>query len=276
MIAHPDHSVKAKILLASASPRRRELINLLGLPVVTTSADIDEIALPGEPADEMAKRLSVEKARAVAMSLRAQFAKQSPLSAPGIASSHSPTPLRSVADAPRNDKQDFILLASDTVVSLDGEPLGKPRNAAEARSMLRRLRGRVHQVYTAITLIDLQADRSITELACSDVPMRAYTDDEIEAYIATGDPFDKAGAYAIQHDGFHPVEKFAQCYANVMGLPLCHVVRALRQLDVEAPNEVPTLCQKHIHYECPVFEGILTSDGSIPPRRFLRFAQAAR
>jgi septum formation protein len=225
MIAHPDHSVNATILLASASPRRRELIKLLGLPVETTSADIDEVPLPGEPADEMAKRLSVEKARTAALGVLHPASR--------------------------------ILLASDTVVSLDGEPLGKPRDAADARSMLRRLRGCTHQVYTAITLIDLPTDRSITELACSDVPMRDYTDDEIEAYIATGDPFDKAGAYAIQHDGFSPVENFAQCYANVMGLPLCHVVRALRRLGVEVPSDVPTLCQKHIRYECAVYEKIL-------------------
>jgi MAF protein len=228
MIAHPDHSVNATILLASASPRRRELIKLLGMPVETTSANIEEVPLPGEPADEMAERLSLEKARAAAL---------------GVLHPAS-----------------CILLASDTVVSLDGEPLGKPRDAAEARSMLRRLRGRVHQVYTAITLIDLQVERSITELACSDVPMRAYTDAEIEAYIASGDPFDKAGAYAIQHAGFHPVENFSQCYANVMGLPLCHVVRALRQLGVTVPNDVSALCQAHIRYACPVFESILTSD----------------
>jgi septum formation protein len=228
MIAHPDHSVNAVLLLASASPRRRELIKLLGLPVETTSADIDEVPLPGERADEMARRLSVEKARAAA---------------PGV-----------LHPASR------ILLASDTVVSLDGEPLGKPVDAADARSMLRRLRGRVHQVYTAITLIDLQTDRSITEVACSDVPMRSYTDEEIETYIASGDPFDKAGAYAIQHDGLSPVENFAQCYANVMGLPLCHVVRALREFGAEVPNDVPTLCQAHIRYECPVFESILTGN----------------
>ena len=126
--------------------------------------------------------------------------------------------------------------------------------------MLRRLRGRVHQVYTAVTLIDLRTDRSITAVACSDVPMRAYTDDEIEMYIASGDPFDKAGAYAIQHNGFHPVENFAQCFANVMGLPLCHVVRALRQFGVEAPHDVPAMCQAHIRYDCPVFEEILMSD----------------
>jgi len=227
MIAHPDHSVNATILLASASPRRRELIKLLGLPVETTSADIDEVPLPSEQADEMAKRLSVEKAQ--------------------TASSLILHP------------SSLILLASDTVVSLDGEPLGKPCDAEEARSMLRRLRGRAHQVYTAITLIELSSDRLITELACSDVPMRTYTDEEIEAYIASGDPFDKAGAYAIQHNGFSPVENFSQCYANVMGLPLCHVVRVLRRLGVTAPNEVPSLCQAHIRYECPVFEKILMS-----------------
>ncbi len=230
MIAHPDRSVNATLLLASASPRRRELIKLLGLPVETTSADIDEVPLPGEQADEMAKRLSIEKAGTAALGVLHQAAR--------------------------------ILLASDTVVSLDGEPLGKPRDSAEARSMLRRLRGRTHQVYTAITLINLQTNRSITDLACSDVPMRNYTDEEIETYIASGDPFDKAGAYAIQHDGFRPAENFAHCFANVMGLPLCHVVRSLRQLDVELPNDVPTLCQATIRYECPVFESILTSDES--------------
>jgi predicted house-cleaning NTP pyrophosphatase (Maf/HAM1 superfamily) len=88
--------------------------------------------------------------------------------------------------------------------------------------------------------------------------MRNYTDEEIEAYLATGDPFDKAWAYAIQHEGFHPVENFSQCFANVMGLPLCHVVRALRKLGIEVPNDVPTLCQAHIHYECLVFESILS------------------
>ncbi len=225
MIAHPDHSVNAQLLLASASPRRRELIKLLGLPVTTTSADIDEVPLSGEQADEMAARLSREKAQAVAALI--------------------PRPAA------------LIVLASDTVVSLDGEPLGKPRHAAEARSMLQRLRGRAHQVYTAITLLHLPTDRSITEVACSVVPMRAYTADEIEAYIATGDPFDKAGAYAIQHDGFSPVENFAQCYANVMGLPLCHVVRSLRSLGIESPNNVPALCQNHLKYECSVFESIL-------------------
>ncbi len=226
MIAHPDHSVNATILLASASPRRRELIKLLSLPVETASADIDEVPLPGERADEMAVRLSKDKAA------------------------------RAVQFAPH--RSDLILLASDTVVSLDGEPLGKPRDAAEARAMLRRLRGRTHQVYTAITVVDLQTDRSITDLACSDVQMRAYTDEEIETYIASGDPFDKAGAYAIQHDGFRPAENFSQCFANVMGLPLCHVARSLRQLNLEPLADVPAACQAHLRYVCTVFENILS------------------
>ena len=237
MIAHPDHSVNAALLLASASPRRRELIKLLGLPVETTSADVDEVPLPGEGADEMARRLSREKALAAAQQVRIPHPHRDALQ----------STFRSV-------------LASDTVVSLDGEPLGKPRDAAEARSMLQRLRGRVHQVYTAITLIDLRTDRPIADLACSAVPMRNYTDEEIEAYIASGDPFDKAGAYAIQHDGFRPVENFSGCFANVMGLPLCHVTRSLRKPGVEAPNDVPALCQAHLRYDCPVFESILMSD----------------
>jgi septum formation protein len=230
MIAHPDRSVKAHILLASASPRRRELIRLLGLPVETTAADIDEVPLPGERADEMALRLSVDKAR-TALSFT-----------------------RSVHPS------SFILLASDTVVSLDGEPLGKPRDAADARSMLQRLRNRTHQVYTGITLIEAQSDRMVTDLAGSVVRMRNYSNEEIDAYIASGDPFDKAGAYAIQHTGFHPADRFDHCFANVMGLPLCHVVRSLHQLGIEPSNDAPALCQKHLDYDCPVYKKILMSN----------------
>ena len=227
MITQRDHTVNAKLLLASASPRRRELIKLLGLPVETTAADIDETPLDHEAAAALAVRLSQAKARAV------------------WSAGRSPS---------------TVILASDTIVSLDDEPLGKPIDADDARSMLRRLRDRVHQVHTAITLIDLAADRSITDLATSDVRMRAYTDQEIDAYIASGDPFDKAGAYAIQHSGFNPAENFAHCFANVMGLPLCHVTRTLHQLGIEAVNDVPNACQAYLDYECPVFQTILTSD----------------
>jgi septum formation protein len=240
MITHRDHTVNATLLLASASPRRRELIRLPGLPVETTAADIDETPLDHEPAADMARRLSREKAESIARTLRT-----------------SRSALR-------------IIVASDTTVSLDGEPLGKPIDAADARSMLRRLRDRVHQVHTAITLIDLTSERgspdrsrdarAITDLATSDVRMRAYSDQEIDDYIASGDPFDKAGAYAIQHSGFHPAENFAHCFANVMGLPLCHVTRSLRKLGIEPLNDVPRACQAHLSYGCPVFQAILTSN----------------
>ena len=237
MITHRDHTVNATLLLASASPRRRELIKLLGLPVETTAADIDETPLDHESAADMAVRLSQAKAQAVS-------AFRLPPSA--------------------------FIIASDTVVSLDNEPLGKPIDAADARSMLLRLRDRIHQVHTAVTLIDTAPDRAITDrardaraitdLATSDVRMRAYSDQEIDDYIASGDPFDKAGAYAIQHDGFRPAENFAQCFANVMGLPLCHVARSLRKLGLEPLNDVPTACQAYLNYQCPVYESILSGD----------------
>jgi MAF protein len=226
MIAQADRPVNATLLLASASPRRRELIKLLGLPVETTSTDIDETPLDHESAADLAKRLSIEKVQAVL----------------SLITNHSSR---------------FIILASDTVVSLDGEPLGKPRDAAEARSMLQRLRNRSHQVFTAITLIDTRTNRTITDLGSTDVPMRNYSDAEIEEYIVSGDPFDKAGAYAIQHAGFHPVDRLTGCYANVMGLPLCHIVRSLRELGIKPLKNVPLTCQAYLKYECPVFEKIL-------------------
>ena len=232
MIAQPDQPVNAGLLLASASPRRRELIQLLGLPVTTTAADIDETPRENEAASEMAIRLSLEKAKAVTSSFRLH-----------------PSAL--------------IVIGSDTIVSLDGEPLGKPRDAEEARSMLKRLRHRTHQVYTAVTLIDTRTNQILTDLAATDVPMRDYSDDEIETYIASGDPFDKAGAYAIQHTGFHPVDRLTGCFANVMGLPLCHLVRSLRRLGLEPHKAVPARCQAHIHYACPVFETILA--GRVDP-----------
>jgi hypothetical protein len=87
--------------------------------------------------------------------------------------------------------------------------------------------------------------------------MRTYTDAEMAAYVASGDPLDKAGAYAIQHPGFHPVAELQGCYANVMGLPLCHLTRALRAWNVEPPHDVPAACQDHTGRRCPVYATIL-------------------
>ena len=217
------------LLLASGSPRRRELIALLGLPFQTTSADVDETPHLAEDPAAMVIRLSQEKARS-AQSIH----------------------LRLDASARRQ-----ILLAADTTVSLDGEVLGKPRDPDEARTMLTRLRGRSHQVFTAVTLVNPATSQTVTDLASTDVPMRDFSNADMDAYVATGDPFDKAGSYAIQHNGFNPVANLRGCYANVVGLPLCHVTRSLRALGVEPPADVPAACQAHLKYECPVFQAIL-------------------
>ena len=124
--------------------------------------------------------------------------------------------------------------------------------------MLQRLRGHRHQVYTAIALLRLADQKLVTDLCSTPVPMRSYSDAEIEAYVTSGDPLDKAGAYAIQHPGFHPVEALAGCYASVMGLPLCHLVRSLRRLGITPPGDVPVACQTSLNYVCPVYQTILT------------------
>ena len=211
------------IILASASPRRRELLRLLGLKFSATRTDIDETPRIGETPADYVRRMSREKAAAAAARL----------------------------DGPA------LILAVDTTV-VDGEQiLGKPANAAEARAILRQLRGRAHQVYSALTLLDTATGHEVTQVAISPVRMREYANEEIEAYIASGDPFDKAGAYAIQNSTFHPVEGFDHCMANVMGLPLCHVARALVSLGEPPPADVARACQAHIGYECPVYARIL-------------------
>jgi septum formation protein len=193
-------------ILASSSPRRRELVASLGIPFTVRKPDIDETQRPGEPPLDYVRRLSQEKAAAVAAKVGAEG--------------------------------DTTVLAADTVVILGadtlgvdegGDVLGKPANDAEARAMLRRLRGRVHRVCTALTLLRLEAGdtvQQITRVTTSYVTMRDYSDAEIEAYIATGDPFDKAGSYAIQHEGFHPVAQVEGSYTNVVGLP----VETLREM----------------------------------------------
>src|SRR5258706_14576250 len=99
-----------------------------------------------------------------------------------------------------------------------------------------------------------------TELCITDVPMRTDSDEEIATYVRTGGPLDKAGAYAIQHTQFHPVESMHGCYASVMGLPMCHVVRALRKFDTQPGADVPRACQLFLKYDCPVSDAILRGE----------------
>ncbi len=155
---------------------------------------------------------------------------------------------------------DEIIVAADTTVVDGGSLLGKPADAAEATAMLKQLRGRKHQVYTGIAVLDGSSGRLIKDLCVTDVPMRDYSDAEVARYVESGDPLDKAGAYAIQHDEFHPVARLSGCFASVMGLPLCHLLRLLEQLGVPLDPNVPTRCQKYLNYPCPVSVAILRGE----------------
>jgi septum formation protein len=197
------------LVLASSSPRRRELLTEMGITFSVIKPAVDESTRPGEPPLDYVRRLSREKAARVILSL--------PNEATVLA-----------ADT-------VVILAADTMgIDPAGELLGKPADADEARFMLRKLRGRTHQVYTALTLVATwsQAARFQTTLTCTNVTMRDYSDDEIEAYIATGDPFDKAGSYAIQHEGFRPVAHIDGSYTNVVGLPLETLEQMFTQMGI--------------------------------------------
>ena len=150
-----------------------------------------------------------------------------------------------------------IVIAADTTVVDGGQILGKPSNTVEAETMLRRLRGRQHQVFTALAVMRRSDSSLLTDWCVTDVPMRAYSDDEMHAYIATGDPLDKAGAYAIQHPDFKPVTGLQGCFANVMGLPLCHVIRTLEKLGLQTDENIPRACQEELQYNCSFFSLVM-------------------
>lgn len=153
-----------------------------------------------------------------------------------------------------------LVVAADTAV-VDGKSvLGKPVDGADAVRMLRRLRGRVHEVYTGIAVMEAGTDGAQTDVCVTQVPMRNYSDAEIEAYVASGDPLDKAGAYGIQHAGFHPVATMTGCFASVMGMPLCHLLRLLERIQAGAQPGLPERCQMHLSYTCPVSSAILRGE----------------
>jgi MAF protein len=188
-----------RFVLASASPRRRELLALLGLPFDVRPTDIDED--PGRTRDPQiaARRLA-----------------------------------RIKAEAARLTEPDAPIVAADTIVSYELTLLGKPRDAAEARDMLQMLRGQTHVVVTAVALMPPGRRSILGRQPLTRVTMRGYTDGEIEAWIASGGPFDRAGAYAIQDDRFRPVERYDGCYCNVVGLPLWPLLEMLRKAELSA------------------------------------------
>lgn len=215
-----------KLLLASNSPRRKQLLALGDWDFEISVPDVDESRLLGETPADYVLRLAKTKALAAANAARPEM----------------------------------IVIGADTAVVDGNDILGKPKDASDAMQMLERLRGHTHQVYTGLALHRLGDQKLLTELCITDVPMRAYSDEEIREYVLGGDPLDKAGAYAIQHAGFQPVESMRGCYASVMGLPLCHLLRALKQLDVHPNADVPANCQSFLKYECPVSQAILRGE----------------
>lgn len=202
------------LILASASPRRRELLAVLDIPFRVVPPAIDERIGEGEPA-EIAVRLAQAKAEAIC----AQYC-------------------------------DALIIAADTLVVLDGKVLGKPNDPEEARQMLEALRGRWHEVTTGLSVIDGRAEKEVSAAVTTRVLMRRYTAAEIAQTIARGTPFDKAGAYAIQDELFRPVERYESCYCNVVGLPLWALLRLLRQarpdLSYRRPDMAIARCA-----ECP-------------------------
>lgn len=208
------------IILASESPRRIEFFRLLGFDFLADAARVDEAKLEGQSPAEIVIELSRAKARAVA------------------------------ARHPDN-----IVVGADTIVALDGEILGKPAGEADALEMLCKLRGRTHAVISGVTVIHPRRGE-VTEWSETRVTMRDYSDEEMVAYVRSGDPMDKAGAYAIQNSDFHPVESIQGCFTSVMGLPLCHLARALARLGERLPISVSEVCRNHTRYDCTIYEEV--------------------
>ncbi|PIA71963.1 Maf family protein [Pseudomonas sediminis] len=188
----------AELFLASASPRRRELLAQIAVPCVTQIASIDETPLPDEPPAAYVERLAREKARAGLLAL--------------------------------GERKDAVVLGADTAVVLDGRILGKPADFAESRAMLQALSGRSHQVMTAVALVG--GDREVARVVSSEVSFRPISEAEIEAYWASGEPCDKAGSYGIQGLAAVFVNRLQGSYSAVVGLPLCETAELLGEFGI--------------------------------------------
>ncbi len=202
------------LILASSSPRRQQILSALGAPFDVVVADVDESPFPDEPPEQLARRLAEMKARVAAQRF------------PGR-----------------------VAIGADTVVALGDRTLGKPTSPDEAVRTLRELRGVEHRVITAVSGAQDGANgtNSWTDVGITRVWMRDYSDEEIAAYVATGDPLDKAGSYAIQHPIFRPVARVEGCYLTVVGLSLA----ALRSVLEQARASLPPIDATTIEAMCP-------------------------
>ncbi len=201
-------SLNRRFVLASGSPRRRALLAGAGLDFDAMPSGVDEESFSGGRPEGLVRQLARAKAEDVALQM-----------------------------------PDAVVLAADTFVVLRGQVLNKPRDAADARSMLARLRNRSHRVLSAVCLI-APGKRPRIEQAMTRVRMRPFGGDEVESWIDSGDASDKAGAYAIQDSDFAPVESYEGCYCNVMGLPLWTALGMLRESGIRQPESgvMPAAC----------------------------------
>lgn len=189
-----------RLVLASASPRRRELLARLSQPFDVIPSTVEESLPPGQPVAAAATALALAKARDVAGRVAGPAA----------------------------------VLGADTLVVLDGRPFGKPVSPADARGMLAALAGRAHEVVTGLAVVEAGTGRAVTAAVTSRVVMRPYGDAAVDAYLATDEPWDKAGAYAVQGEGGRLVERVEGCYTNVVGLPVATTARLLREFGLTA------------------------------------------
>lgn len=196
-----------KLVLASASPRRAEILRNSGLPFVVLSSAVDETPIPGEDPHDLVQRLATAKAELVAA--------------------------RAVGPA--------IVIAADTVVTLEGAILGKPRTTQDARQMLQKLSGRTHSVLTGVTLIRLPDAERRQFVEITQVHFAMLSDQDIVRYLASGEPFDKAGAYAIQGMAGRFIPHIDGCYFNVVGLPLARLCRELDALGWSEDHQRPAV-----------------------------------
>jgi septum formation protein len=218
------------VVLASKSPRRQELLRNLVEQFLVINTEVDEKVYSGEEPAEFVLRLAKEKALSAGERLAGS---------PGL---------------------DLLVIGADTIVVDGDEILGKPRDEEHARRILRQLNGKNHQVLSGIATYKVQDRKLSTRLVKTEVKMRSYTELEIQAYIDSGDPFDKAGAYAIQSPSFNPVPHHQDCYANVMGLPLCDLSVLMKEAGAEIHEFIAERCQDSIQFQCPVFKKRLSSE----------------
>lgn len=187
-----------KIILASGSPRRKQILEQVGLNFTVEVSDYEEKSIPGVSPSEFVETLSLEKANVVA-----------------------------------KNHNDAIIIGADTIVVLDNQILGKPKTKQDAREILKKLSGNTHSVFTGFTIIDTVNKRTITNHVETKIRFKNLSEEEILAYIETGEPMDKAGAYGVQDKGALFVEHIEGDYSSVMGLPIVKIFEILKELGID-------------------------------------------